>query len=44
MTALSEVLWSPQDKKDFNDFKARLNTQVKRYKLWNINYNKKAVE
>lgn len=44
MTALSEVLWSPLDKKDYTDFKKRMNSQVKRYDLWNVNYNKKALE
>lgn len=35
MTALSEVLWSPAEKKDFTDFKRRLNSSIiPRYKLW----------
>jgi hexosaminidase len=38
MTALSEVLWSK--KKDSVDFKKRLMTQVKRYRLWGTNYGK----
>jgi hexosaminidase len=38
MTALSEVLWSK--KKDSVDFKKRLMTQVKRYRLWNTNHSK----
>ncbi len=40
MTALSEVLWSPQEKKDYSDFQKRLKTQVKRYDLWGANYSK----
>lgn len=40
MTALSEVLWTPQRMKDFDDFKKRLPQQLKRYDLWNINYSK----
>jgi hexosaminidase len=40
MTALSEVLWTPQDQKDWTDFKKRLLTQFNRYDLWNVNYSK----
>ncbi len=38
MTALSEVLWSPQDHKDWNSFQNRLSTQAKRYDLWKVKY------
>lgn len=39
MTALSEVLWSPQEKKDFTDFKRRLRTAViPRYTFWGAKY------
>src|SRR4029077_8522373 len=34
MSALSEVLWSAKDKRDFDDFKNRMKVQVKRYDLW----------
>ncbi|MEO6232456.1 MAG: beta-N-acetylhexosaminidase [Ferruginibacter sp.] len=44
MTALSEVLWSPVDQKDYNDFKMRMKSQVERYNLWKVNYSKKALE
>ncbi|MEO6916612.1 MAG: beta-N-acetylhexosaminidase [Chitinophagaceae bacterium] len=44
MAALSEVLWSPLDKKDYTDFKKRMISQVKRYELWKVNYSKKGVE
>ena len=40
MAALSEVLWSPKEKKNWNDFEKRLMTQFKRYDLWNANYSK----
>lgn len=40
MSALSEVLWSPKEKRDWNDFEKRLQTQFKRYDLWKVNYSK----
>ena len=41
MTALSEVLWTQADKKDFPDFKRRLKENgIPRYKFWNANYFK----
>jgi hexosaminidase len=40
MSALSEVLWSPKEKRDWNDFEKRLQTQFKRYDLWKANYSK----
>ena len=42
MSALSEVLWN--DKKDYDDFKTRLTTQLKRYDLWKVNYSKAPYE
>ncbi|MCX2739057.1 glycoside hydrolase family 20 protein [Pontibacter anaerobius] len=39
MTALSEVLWTAPEKKDWKDFEGRLLTQFKRYELWNTNYS-----
>ena len=42
MSALSEVLWN--DKKDYDDFKKRLSTQLKRYDLWKVNYSKAPYE
>lgn len=44
MTALSEVLWSPHSKKDYNGFKKRLTTQFMRYDLWKINYSREVPE
>ncbi|MDB5229248.1 MAG: family 20 glycosylhydrolase [Chitinophagaceae bacterium] len=40
MSALSEILWSPKEKKDFPDFEKRLQDQFRRYELWNANYSK----
>ncbi|WP_276483300.1 family 20 glycosylhydrolase [Paraflavitalea pollutisoli] len=39
-TALSEVLWSPKEKRDWNSFEKRLQTQFKRYDLWGSSYSK----
>ncbi len=44
MTALSEVLWSPQENKNYDDFKKRLVEQFKRYDLWKVNYSKDVLE
>ncbi|CAN5533854.1 hypothetical protein BH10BAC2_BH10BAC2_09190 [soil metagenome] len=43
MTALSEVAWSGKDKKNWADFQLRLQTQYKRYDLWKVKYNTKAI-
>lgn len=43
VSALSEVLWSPKDARDWNNFKSRLPSQEARYKLWNANYCRKAL-
>ena len=44
MSALSEVLWSPKEKRDpiaigWSDFEKRLMTQFKRYDFWEANYS-----
>ncbi|EDM35743.1 beta-hexosaminidase precursor [Pedobacter sp. BAL39] len=39
LDALSEVLWSPKNKRNFADFQKRLKTQLKRYDLMKINYS-----
>jgi hexosaminidase len=39
MAALSEVLWSPKEKKNWYDFERRLAGQFKRYDLWKANYS-----
>jgi hexosaminidase len=38
MTALSEVLWSPKESKDWNSFSASLPAIYKRYEVWGANY------
>ena len=39
MTALSEVLWSPKEKKNYTDFKRRLQSAIiPRYTFWQANY------
>lgn len=40
VSALSEVLWTPKDKKSWNDFEKRLPTQLKRFDLWGTHYSK----
>ncbi len=44
MSALSEVLWTPQNRKDWNRFKSELPVIYKRYDLWGANYFKKSAE
>jgi len=40
MAALSEVLWSSKQKRNWEDFEKRLPTQLKRYELWKANYSR----
>jgi len=40
MSALSEVLWTPKEKRNYKDFEKRLPTQFKRYDLWKVHYSK----
>jgi hexosaminidase len=40
LTALSEVLWSQKENRDWNEFQNRLPKIFKRFELWNINYSK----
>ncbi|GAA4298550.1 beta-N-acetylhexosaminidase [Aestuariibaculum suncheonense] len=40
MTALSEVVWSAQEQRDWEDFKLRLPNLIERYKAMNLNYAK----
>jgi hexosaminidase len=40
MSALSEVLWTPKEKRNYKDFEKRLPTQFKRYDLWRVHYSK----
>ncbi|RZK91272.1 MAG: beta-N-acetylhexosaminidase, partial [Pedobacter sp.] len=41
MDALSEILWSPKEQKNYPDFLMRLKTQFKRYDLMGITYSKR---
>ena len=38
VAAVSEVLWTPQKEKNWEDFNRRLGVQKKRYNLWGVNY------
>jgi N-acetyl-beta-hexosaminidase/alpha-L-fucosidase len=38
LSALSEVLWSPKEQRNWPDFERRLQTQYIRYQLWHVNY------
>lgn len=40
MSALSEVLWSPKEARNWTDFEKRLQVQFKRYDWLKINYSK----
>ncbi len=40
MSALSEVLWSPKDNRNLEEFKEELPEMYKRYQLWGANYYK----
>jgi len=40
VSALSEVLWTPKEKRNLKDFEKRLSTQFKRYGLWEANFSK----
>lgn len=40
MTALSEVLWSAKEDRNWTDFEKRLQAQFKRYDLWGVHYSK----
>jgi hexosaminidase len=41
LDALSEILWSPKQQKNYPDFLKRLKTQFKRYDLMGITYSKR---
>ncbi|HEU0063488.1 MAG TPA: family 20 glycosylhydrolase, partial [Flavisolibacter sp.] len=38
MSALAEVLWTPKEKKNVDDFKKRMDLQKKRFEMWGVNY------
>lgn len=44
LDALSEVLWSPKEKRSYPDFQKRLKNQFKRYDLLGITYSKRYLE
>lgn len=44
MSALSEVLWSRKEARNWSDFEKRMEKQTKRYELWNASYNKKYLD
>jgi hexosaminidase len=44
MAALSEILWTPKEKKDRKDFERRLPSIMQRYELWKANYSKAFLE
>ncbi len=39
MSALSEVLWSPKEKRSWNDFEKRLPGIMERYRSWGIHFS-----
>lgn len=40
MSALSEVLWSQKQKKDWGNFEKKIPSMMKRYQQWGANYSK----
>jgi len=40
LSALSEVLWSPKEKRDYEKFQKKLPAIFQRYQLWGNNYSK----
>ncbi len=40
ISALAEVVWSPAEKRDWEDFQKRLKTQTRRFDAMNVNYSK----
>ena len=40
LAALSEVLWTQKDKRNWVDFEPRFANQLKRYDMWGVNYSK----
>jgi hexosaminidase len=40
MSALSEVLWSAKDARNWPDFEKRMSGELKRYNWWGVNYSK----
>lgn len=40
LSALSEVLWSPKESKNWTEFQTKIETMKKRYTMWGANYFK----
>ncbi|MBF4465048.1 beta-N-acetylhexosaminidase [Flavobacterium sp. LC2016-12] len=40
LSALSEVLWSPKENKNWTEFQTKIETMKKRYTIWGANYFK----
>lgn len=40
LAALSEVVWTQKEQKNYTNFKIRLPKTLQRYELWKLNYNK----
>ncbi len=40
MSALSEALWTPKDRRSWTDFEKRIPFLMKRYDFWGVNYSK----
>ncbi|HEX4373580.1 MAG TPA: beta-N-acetylhexosaminidase, partial [Puia sp.] len=40
LTAFSEVLWTPKENKNWDDFQKRVPGIFKRYEFWNVSYSK----
>lgn len=40
LSALSEVLWSPKENKDWPPFQTKIETMKKRYDMWGASYFK----
>jgi hexosaminidase len=40
LSALSEVLWSPKENKNWPSFQTKIETMKKRYDMWGANYFK----
>jgi hexosaminidase len=41
LDALSEVLWTPKEQRDYPEFLKRLKTQFERYNLMKVNYSQR---
>jgi hexosaminidase len=40
ISALSEVLWTPKEKRNWENFESKLPQQIKRYEKWKANYSR----